>query len=64
VIDTVSVREIETRDGAGRWHSLRVPPYRTLENKIDGAVVALVDIDTLKKTEGEIEKDGSAVDVR
>ena len=55
VIDTVSVREIETRDSAGRWHSLRIRPYRTLENKIDGAVVTLVDIDALKTTEREIE---------
>jgi two-component system, chemotaxis family, CheB/CheR fusion protein len=54
VIDTVSVKEIETRDGAGRWHSLRVRPYKTLENKIDGAVVTLVDIDAIKKTEREI----------
>jgi two-component system, chemotaxis family, CheB/CheR fusion protein len=54
VIDTVSVREIETRDGAGRWYSLRIRPYKTLENKIEGAVVMLVDIDTLKKTEREI----------
>ena len=54
VIDTVSVKEVETRDGAGRWHSLRVRPYKTLENKIDGAVVVLVDIDALKKTEREI----------
>src|SRR6266545_4344305 len=55
VIDTVSVREVETRDGAGRWHWLRVHPYKTLEKKIDGAVVALVDIDALKKIEREIE---------
>jgi two-component system CheB/CheR fusion protein len=55
VIDTAGVREVETRDGAGRWHSLRVRPYKTLENKIDGAVVALVDIDALKRTEREIE---------
>jgi len=54
VIDTVSSREVETRDGAGRWHSLRIRPYKTLENKIDGAVVALVDIDALKRTEQEI----------
>jgi two-component system CheB/CheR fusion protein len=53
-IDTISVKEIETRDGAGRWHSLRVRPYKTLENKIEGAVVVLVDIDALKKTEWEI----------
>jgi signal transduction histidine kinase/ActR/RegA family two-component response regulator len=54
VIDTVSVKEVETQDGAGKWHSLRVRPYKTLENKIDGAVVALVDIDALKKTEEAI----------
>ncbi|HEX5085954.1 MAG TPA: CheR family methyltransferase [Blastocatellia bacterium] len=53
-IDTVSGREVETRDGAGRWHSLRVRPYKTLDNRIDGAVVALVDIDALKKTELEL----------
>jgi PAS domain S-box-containing protein len=53
-IDTVSVKEVETQDGAGRWHSLRVRPYKTLENKIEGAVVTLVDIDALKKTEREI----------
>jgi two-component system, chemotaxis family, CheB/CheR fusion protein len=55
VISTVSVKEVETRDGAGRWHSLRIRPYKTIENKIDGAVVVLVDIDALKKTEREIE---------
>jgi two-component system CheB/CheR fusion protein len=54
VIDTVNAREVDTRDGAGRWYSLRIRPYKTLENKIDGAVVALVDIDVLKKTELEI----------
>src|SRR5262249_37062112 len=53
-IDTVSVKEIETRGGAGRWYSLRIRFYKTLENKIEGAVVALVDIDELKKTEREI----------
>jgi two-component system CheB/CheR fusion protein len=53
-IDTVSVKEVETPDGAGRWYSLRVRPYKTLENKIEGAVVVLVDIDALKKTEREI----------
>jgi two-component system, chemotaxis family, CheB/CheR fusion protein len=54
VIDTVSVKEVEMRDGAGRWYSLRVRPYKTLDNKIEGAVVVLVDIDALKKTEREI----------
>jgi len=54
VIDTVSVKERELRDGAGRWHSLRVRPYRTLDNRIDGAVLALLDIDALVRAEREI----------
>ncbi|MDQ3563232.1 MAG: PAS domain S-box protein [Pseudomonadota bacterium] len=55
VIDTVSVREREVRDKAGRWCSLRVRPYLTLDhNKIDGAVLVLVDIDTLKRSEQDI----------
>lgn len=55
VIDTVSVRDREVRDKEGRWYSVRVRPYMTLDNKIDGAVLMLVDIDALKRSEQEIE---------
>jgi len=54
VIDTVSVRQREVRDKDGRWYSLRARPYLTLDNKIDGAVLVLVDIDALKTSEQEI----------
>jgi two-component system, chemotaxis family, CheB/CheR fusion protein len=53
VIDTVTVHEREIQDKNGRWHLLRMRPYRTLENKIDGAVLVLVDVDTLKRAEQE-----------
>jgi hypothetical protein len=43
VIDEVQVREREVRDHDGRWYLLRVHPYRTADNKIDGAVVLLLD---------------------
>jgi two-component system CheB/CheR fusion protein len=33
---------------------MRIRPYKTLDNRIDGAVVALVDIDALKRSEVEI----------
>jgi len=55
VIQTVSVRERQVRDKEGRWYSVRVRPYMTLDNKIDGAVLMLVDIDALKRSELEIE---------
>ncbi|HEX3720756.1 MAG TPA: chemotaxis protein CheB [Verrucomicrobiae bacterium] len=52
-IDTVSVREREVRSKEGLWFLLRVTPYMTLDNKIDGAVLVLWDIDPLKRSEQE-----------
>jgi len=49
VIDNLTFVDREVQDGAGRWYSLRIRPYRTSENKIDGAVLLLVDIDEHKR---------------
>jgi two-component system CheB/CheR fusion protein len=49
VIDAVRAEEREVQDRDGRWFSLRVHPYLTLDNKVDGAVLVLVDIDVLKR---------------
>jgi two-component system CheB/CheR fusion protein len=51
VLATGSVLEREVRDPSGRWYLLRVRPYRTLDNRIDGAVIMLVDIDRLKSAD-------------
>lgn len=51
VLDTVSPRELDVQDTRGRWYSLRLRPYRTLENKIDGVVLMLVDISDRKRAE-------------
>jgi two-component system, chemotaxis family, CheB/CheR fusion protein len=51
VIDTVRAQEAEVQDKDGHWFSLRVRPYITLDNKVDGAVLLLLDIDTLKRSE-------------
>jgi two-component system CheB/CheR fusion protein len=40
-------QEVQSRDG--RWYSLRMRPYRTAENKIDGVLMALMDIDVMKR---------------
>ena len=42
-IDTLSVQERDVADKQGRGYSLRIRPYRTADNKIDGAVMTLVD---------------------
>jgi two-component system, chemotaxis family, CheB/CheR fusion protein len=54
VISSVREQECEVRDRTGRWYSLRVHPYLTLDNKVDGAVLVLVDIDALKRGEQAI----------
>ncbi len=44
-------RESEVRSQDGRWYLLRIRPYRTQENRIDGATILLVDIDALAQTQ-------------
>jgi two-component system CheB/CheR fusion protein len=62
VIDSVSTREIEVRDKAGRWYSLRLRPYRTTENQIDGAVILLVDIHDLKRGQEALARQARILD--
>ena len=50
-IDTVSIKEREVQHRKGRWYSLRIRPYKTLENKIDGAVMMFIDVDTLRRAQ-------------
>ena len=45
-------KEVEGRDG--RWYSMRLRPYRTIEDRIDGVVVSLVDITRRRETEAEL----------
>jgi len=54
VIATERERELEVRGQDGRWYSIRARPYLTLDNKVGGVLFTLVDIDALKRTEGEI----------
>ena len=44
VIENLRVKEREVQDREGHWFSMRVRPYRTDENKIDGAVMMLFDV--------------------
>jgi two-component system, chemotaxis family, CheB/CheR fusion protein len=48
VIETLNMQERKVRDVTGREYSLRVRPYRTTDNKIDGAVITLVDLEGRK----------------
>ena len=50
VLSTLSVQELEVQDRDGRWVSLRLRPYRTSDNKIDGVVLAVVEVDLIKRS--------------
>lgn len=55
-IDTVSIKEQQIRNGENLWYSVRIRPYKTMEKKIDGAVITLIDIESMKRTEQKISK--------
>lgn len=54
VLGTLGSRELDVQDNDGRWHLLRVRPYRAANNKVEGLVVVLVDIDQLRRVHEEI----------
>jgi two-component system CheB/CheR fusion protein len=49
VIDSLTPYESQVQDNTGHWYSLRIRPYITLDNKIDGASIVLLDIDSIKR---------------
>jgi two-component system CheB/CheR fusion protein len=51
VIESLQPAGQDVRDEQGKWYSLQLRPYRTVDNKIDGVVLALQDIDVLKRKE-------------
>ena len=51
VVANVQPYEREIQDRSGRWYSMRLRPYRTLENRIEGVVMVMVDINEQKLAE-------------
>jgi two-component system CheB/CheR fusion protein len=56
VIDTLKIKEQEVQDRLGHWYSLCIRPYKTFENKIDGVVMTLYDINTLKPSLDQLQE--------
>lgn len=48
VLDSLVPVETEVQTRAGAWYLLRIQPYRTLENVVEGAVITFFDITELK----------------
>jgi len=59
VLDNLTVNEIEVQTKTGDWCLLRVLPYRTIENAVEGAVITFVDITEMKRAEEKSLKEGN-----
>jgi two-component system CheB/CheR fusion protein len=51
VMDHVTLQQRDVRDAQGRWYSLTVRPYKDVDNRIDGAVLSLFDVDFARRQE-------------
>jgi two-component system CheB/CheR fusion protein len=54
VLKELSTLEHEIRSRSQRWYLMRMRPYRTLDDKIDGAVITFVDITERRRMEEEL----------
>jgi two-component system CheB/CheR fusion protein len=48
VLDTLTPRETQVQAVEGHWYTMRILPYRTLDNVIEGAVITFADITELR----------------
>ena len=51
VLEKLSTKEIEAESKDGKWYLIRILPYRSVENVIQGVVITFNDIMGLKKLE-------------
>jgi two-component system CheB/CheR fusion protein len=56
VMETLQDHFQEVQDQVGHWYALHIRPYRSMESKIEGAVIALVDIDEIKRSFFQLEE--------
>jgi two-component system CheB/CheR fusion protein len=62
VLRTLVFKEVEIQTKIGQWYWMRIMPYRTLENVIDGVVITLVNITKQKEVQHELNKLKRAVE--
>ena len=56
VVDTADVKEEEVTTTDGIWYKMRILPYRTTDNQIDGAVLVFLGIDEQKRVQKQAEQ--------
>jgi two-component system CheB/CheR fusion protein len=56
VLNTLIPKDVEVQTTDGEWFSLRIQPYRTRDNVIEGAVITFMDISEIMKTREALHK--------
>lgn len=59
VLRTLAAKETAIATNDGRWFTVRVMPYRTVDNRIDGVVITFIDITTAKTLEARLRSQAS-----
>ncbi|WP_373290535.1 PAS domain-containing protein [Deinococcus aerophilus] len=54
VLDTLETLELQVQTHDGQWYLMRISPYRTSDNFIDGVVVAFTNVDVIKAMERQL----------
>jgi PAS domain-containing protein len=63
VLNTLSPKEVEVRTIHDNWYNMRILPYRTMDNRIDGAVLTFADIGDQKITQATMESAGRMMEL-
>ena len=65
VLNSLIFKEVNLQTSDEHWYIMRIMPYRTNNNAIDGVVINFIDITTMKELEGSLqEKEASAQKAR
>ncbi|MEY3897613.1 MAG: hypothetical protein RLZZ214_3134, partial [Verrucomicrobiota bacterium] len=56
VLNTLVPKEVDVQTVDRKWYTLRILPYRTLDNVIEGAVMTFVDVTEMLRTRNELRK--------
>jgi two-component system CheB/CheR fusion protein len=59
VLDSLVPKEVEVQTQTGTWYLLRIRPYRTLENVIEGAVITFTEITEMKQAQAALRESES-----
>ena len=56
VLNTLVPKAVDVQTTNGKWHAMRILPYRTLDNVIEGAVISFIDITETVETREALHK--------